>query len=203
MKTIHLITIASVLIVLIVLNFNSECLRADLPRSTPEEQGVSSLDMLGFVQALDQEIHEMHSLMVVRHGHVITEGWWYPYRSDLNHVLYSLSKSFTSTAVGMAISENEFDLDDRVTSFFPEDIPSDPSSNLKAMRVRDLLTMSAGHEVEVSSAADQVSAPTFLAHPVPFEPGTHFKYNTPATFMLSAIVQKTTGQTVLDYLNSR
>jgi CubicO group peptidase (beta-lactamase class C family) len=145
----------------------------------------------------------MHSVMVLRHGQVIAEGWWTPYAAEHNHVLYSLSKSFTSTAVGFAIAEGRLSLDDEVLKFFPEDAPGNPGANLKAMRVRDLLTMSTGHQDEPPSAPDAMSAKSFLAQPVPHLPGTHFKYNTPATFMQSAIVQKVTGQTVLNYLRPR
>jgi CubicO group peptidase (beta-lactamase class C family) len=158
--------------------------------------------ILDLVEALDQ-VDAMNSFMLVRHGHVIAEGWWAPYSAQDNHELYSLSKSFTSTAVGMAVAEGKLSIDDEVLKFFPDDAPAERSANLKAMRVRDLLTMSAGHQDETSTAADKISAKAFLAHPVPHKPGTHFKYNTPATFMLSAIVQKQTGQTVLDYLRPR
>jgi CubicO group peptidase (beta-lactamase class C family) len=174
-----------------------------LPRSTPEEQGVSSSLLLEFVNALDTQIDGMHSMMIVRHGHVIAQGWWEPYGPEHNHVLYSLSKSFTSTAVGFAVAEGKLSIDDEVIKFFPEDTPANPSNNLKAMRVRDLLTMSTGHQDEPPISPDEMSAKSFLAHPVPHLPGTHFKYNTAATFMLSAIVQKVTGQTVLDYLRPR
>ena len=145
----------------------------------------------------------MHGLVVVRHGQVIAEGWWSPYDASRPHVLYSLSKSFTSTAVGLAIAEGKLSLDDQVLKFFPGDAPASPSDNLKAMRVRDLLMMSTGHQDEPPITPDQVSPKSFLAQPVPHLPGTHFKYNTAATFMLSAIVQKVTGQTVHDYLRPR
>jgi hypothetical protein len=141
--------------------------------------------------------------MIVRHGQVVAEGWWAPYAAEHCHVLYSLSKSFTSTAVGFAVADGKLSIDDEVTKFFPDETPTTASNNLKAMRVRDLLTMATGHQDEPSSAPDEVSAKSFLAQPVPHLPGTHFKYNTPATFMQSAIVQKVTGQTVLDYLHPR
>src|SRR5688572_27075928 len=171
-----------------------------LPRSAPEAQGVSSASLSDLVAALDQKIDGMHSLMVVRHGKVIAEGWWSPYDAEHNHVLYSLSKSFTSTAVGFAVAEGRLRIDDEVLKFFPDDAPTDSSNNLKAMRVRDLLTMSTGHQDEPPTTPDAVSAESFLAQAVPHLPGTHFKYNTAATFMQSAIVQKATGQTVLEFL---
>lgn len=176
---------------------------ASLPRSAPEAQGVSSVGLLAFVEAADQQIDGMHSLMLLRHGHVVAEGWWAPYDARSQHELYSLSKSFTSTAVGMAVAEGKLSVDDEVVKFFPEDAPAEPGPNLKAMRVRDLLSMAAGHQDETSSAPEKISVKAFLAHPVPHKPGTHFKYNTPATFTLSAIVQKQTGLTVLDYLRPR
>ena len=174
-----------------------------LPRSTPERQGISSTDILDFVDSADKQIDMMNSFMFVRHGYVVAEGWWTPYDAVTPHILYSLSKSFTSTAVGLAISEGKMSLDDEVLKYFPEDAPVESSANLKAMRVRDLLRMATGNVAEASFNANNVWTRAFLAQPVPFKPGTHFLYNSPATYMLSAIVQKATGMTVLDYLKPR
>lgn len=181
---------------------NSTGLGAGLPRSSPEAQGVPSSAVLSFLDAADR-IDSMNSFMLVRHGQVIAEGWWAPYDADSPHALYSLSKSFTSTAVGMAVAEGKLTLDDEVLKFFPDDAPAEPSRNLQAMRVRDLLRMSTGQQTEPPRPADQPWVRSFLAHPVPFKPGTHFLYNTSATYLLSAIVQKATGETVLDYLRPR
>jgi len=174
-----------------------------LPRSTPESQGVSTPVLTEFLKAADERVKSLHSFMLVRHGHVVAEAWWAPEAPDKAHVLWSLSKSFTSTAVGLAVAEGKLSIDDPVLKFFPDQAPGEPSENLKAMTVRDLLTMSAGHsdEVNLRNETDWIRA--FLAHPVPHKPGTHFRYNTPATFMQSAIVQKVTGQTVVDYLQPR
>lgn len=192
----------------LTLAFAVACSAADsksLPRSSPEEQGVSSSALASFVEAADQQIESFHSFMLVRHGHVVAEGWWKPYSPESPHSLFSLSKSFTSTAVGLAAAEGKLSIDDKVLEFFPDDAPEKPSDNLKAMRIRDLLRMSAGQQAEaqLSPMADKPWTKIFLAQPVPFKPGTHFMYNTPATYMLSAIVQKSTGSTVLDYLKPR
>jgi CubicO group peptidase (beta-lactamase class C family) len=182
---------------------SSLCHGAALPRSSPEAQGIDSSAILSFVEAVDRQIDSLHSFMLVRHGHVVAEGWWSPYAAESPHALYSLSKSFTSTAVGLAIADGKLSLDDEVLKFFPDDAPSQPSANLKAMRVRDLLCMSTGHQTEPPRTPAQPWTKSFLAHPVPNKPGTHFLYNTSATYMLSAIVQKVTGGTVLDYLKPR
>ena len=176
---------------------------AGLPRSAPEAQGVSSSGVLRFVEKADATIDGMHSFMLVRHGKVVAEGWWSPYDAETRHQLYSLSKSFTSTAVGLAIAEGKLKVSDPVLKFFPDDAPEKPSDQLKSMRVSDLLRMSTGHQTEPPRSEGEVWTKVFLGHPVPFKPGTHFLYNTSATYMLSAIVQKQVGETVLDYLRPR
>jgi CubicO group peptidase (beta-lactamase class C family) len=177
-----------------------------LPRSTPEAQGIPSSAILAFIEAAEENIDALHSLMVLRHGHVVAEGWWEPYRREDPHVLFSLSKSFTSTGIGLAVAEGRLSIDDTVLSFFPEDGPAEPTDNLKAMRVRDLLSMSSGQHADAIAGfpyASSALARTFLALPVAHKPGTHFVYNTPASYMLSAIVQKVSGTTLLDYLGPR
>lgn len=188
--------------VVMMISSSATAIAADLPRSKPSEQNVSPAAILSFMEAIDK-LDAMNSFMLVRHGHVIAEGWWAPYRPESRHSLYSLSKSFTSTAVGLAIEEGKLRIDDEVVKFFPDDVPKEPSEFLKSMRVSDLLRMSTGHVTEPPRKPTEVWTKTFLHHPVPFKPGTHFLYNTSATYMLSAIVQKVTEQTVLDYLGPR
>jgi CubicO group peptidase (beta-lactamase class C family) len=192
---------------ILALLFATNAMAADpnksLPRSQPESQGVSSTAMLDFIESADKQIASMHSFMLVRHGNVVVEGWWTPYNPDSRHELYSLSKSFTSSAIGMAVTEGKLSLDDKVSKFFPDDVPQDASEQLQAMRVRDLLAMATGHESEPKVGPTEVWTKTFLKHKVAKQPGEHFLYNTPATYMLSAILQKQTGQTALEYLKPR
>jgi CubicO group peptidase (beta-lactamase class C family) len=173
-----------------------------LPRSTPEAQGISSRAVSDYV-ALSDKINTLHSFMLVRHGYVVAEGWWKPEAADKPHVLHSLSKSFTSTAVGLAIAEGKLNLDDPVLKFFPADAPAEISDNLGAMKVRDLLTMTGGHDTEPKPTGGAPSVKQFLAHPVLHQPGTHFQYNTLGTYTLSAILTKATGQTTLEFLKPR
>jgi CubicO group peptidase (beta-lactamase class C family) len=173
-----------------------------LLRSTPEAEGISSQAIQDFVSTVDK-INTLHSFMLLRHGRVIAEGWWKPEAPDKPHVLHSLSKSFNSTAVGLAIAEGKLSLDDPVLKFFPGDAPAEPSENLKAMKVRDLLTMSCGHDTEAKRVGGAPSVKAFLAQPVPHTPGTHFLYNTMGSYTLSAIVTKATGQTSLEFLKPR
>jgi CubicO group peptidase (beta-lactamase class C family) len=176
-----------------------------LPRGAPEAQGVSSAGILAFLGAIAASKHEFHSFMMVRHGHVIAEGWWAPYRKTARHMLYSLSKSFTSTAVGFAVTEGKFNVDALVTSFFPDDLPAAVSDNLANLRVKHLLTMSVGHAKDSTPiiTREENWVKSFLSLPIANAPGAVFLYNSGASYMLSAIVQKVTGQKVIDYLRPR
>jgi hypothetical protein len=177
----------------------------DLPRSAPEAQGVSSRGILAFLEAVAKSKHEFHSFMLLRHGQVIAEGWWSPYRPEFNHMLYSLSKSFTSTAVGLAVSEGRLTVDDAVISIFPTELPEQVSDHLRALKVKHLLTMSVGHAQDSTHTlwSEENWVRKFLSLPIANAPGSVFLYNSGATYMLSAIVQKLTGQKVIDYLTPR
>ncbi|MCP9748478.1 ChbG/HpnK family deacetylase [Lacihabitans sp. CS3-21] len=179
--------------------------KLSLPRSTPEAEGVSSQGILDFLEATTKSKHEFHSFMLIRHGKVVSENWWTPYRSDLKHTMYSTSKSFTATAIGFAVAEKKLNVSDKVVSFFPDDLPEKISPNLADLEIRDLLSMSVGHEKENANfiATSDNWVKEFLKTPIVYTPGTKFLYNTPATYMLSAIIQKVTGQKVIDYLQPR
>jgi len=181
--------------------------KGSLRRSSPEEQGMRSQDLLAFLRALRAGKFNMHSFMLVRHGSVLGEGWWSPYDAGCRRHVYSLSKSFTSTAVGFAVNEGRLKVDDKVVAYLPEDLPEQVSDNLSRMRVKDLLTMTSGHGIDTTIMLLPVGlvnwAQAILSVSVDYPPGTHFLYNTGATYLLSAIVQKVTGQTVLDYLTER
>ena len=187
----------------IFLSCSKEKVEKSLPRSVPEAEGVSSKAILTFLDSTAVRRHEFHSFMFLRHGKVIAEGWWKPYGPELKHTLNSASKSFTSTAVGFAISEGKLSLDDKVASFFPEYLPDTVSVNLSKLRIRDLLSMSTGMRREAQLTGQDSWIKTFLAVPVEFEPGTTYRYNSVASYMLSAIVTKVTGQKVIDYLKTR
>lgn len=176
-----------------------------LPRSHPERQGIASSSITKFLKEVQDRNLELHSFMLVRHGHVVSEGWWRPYLPERPHMLFSLTKSFTSTAIGLLVGEGRVSLDDRVVSFFPEDLPPEVTPNLAAMTIRHLLMMGTGHAEDTSGKMQSTDnwVNNFLQLPVEHEPGTHFVYNNGASYMLSAILQKVTGQTLLEYLQPR
>ena len=179
---------------------------AALPRATPESQGISSKGISDFIAAANASGYSWHSFMLLRHGNVVAEGWWKPFEPEFKHSLYSLSKSFTSTAIGLLVKEGKLNIDTPVLSFFPDDAPATPDENLKQMKIKHLLTMNTGHEEDSlpkMRGSDKVWVRTFLEQPVKFEPGSHFLYDTGATYMLGAIVYKVTGETLEKYLTPR
>jgi CubicO group peptidase (beta-lactamase class C family) len=180
---------------------------AALPRSTPEAEGIDSAGLLSLVNVLENKIDAVHSIMLVRHGKVVAEGWWNPYAPGDIHITYSATKSFTSTAIGFAAQEGLLSVHDKVLSFFPDLAPKEPSAQMQNMRIRDLLIMSTGHQ---SDTMDRLRARkdgqwrrAFLETAVEHRPGTHFVYNSGASYMLSAIVQKVSGKTIQEYLQPR
>ncbi|MCP2032666.1 CubicO group peptidase (beta-lactamase class C family) [Okibacterium sp. HSC-33S16] len=179
-----------------------------LPRSTPSAHSVDASGIAAFVDALNAAPHiEPHSLMLLRNGEVLAEGWWAPYSADRVHLLYSLSKSFTSTAVAFAVEEGLLSLDDTVLSHFPEfdaDI-TDPRS--RSMLVRHVLAMASGHREETLDRALDLDPENlvrgFLLLPPDEDPGTVFAYNQPCTYTAALIVQRASGQSLVDYLRPR
>ena len=179
-----------------------------LPRSSPESQGVDPAAILAFIDALGSAPDiEMHSLMIIRHGQVVAEGWWSPYLPEQPHLLYSLSKSFTSTAAAFAIAEGLLDLDATVLSYFPELDAEITDQRSRSILVRHVAAMASGHLEETGDRAlalDPVEPVRgFLLIPPDREPGSVFAYNQPCTYTLAAIIQRLTGQTLIEYLRPR
>ena len=179
-----------------------------LPRSSPESQGVDPAGILAFLDSVEfaPDI-EMHSLMIIRHGQVVAEGWWSPYAPELVHLLYSLSKSFTSTAAAFAVAEGLLDLDATVLSYFPELEADITDRRSRSMLVRHVAAMASGHLAETidrALAIDPVEPVRgFLLIPPDREPGSVFAYNQPCTYTLAVIIQRLTGQTLTEYLRPR
>ena len=124
------------------------------PRSTPEAEGIPSAAVLDFVRAVERHEHPLDAVqgfMLLRHGTVAAEGWWEPYGPDIPHTFYPLSKSFTSTAIGLPVSEGLLTVEDTVIRFFSGEAPAEPSDTLKAMRVKHLLAMNTGHQEDTTT----------------------------------------------------
>ena len=172
-----------------------------LPRGTASTQMTEAFEQ--YLKAVADSAEDLHSVMVLQHGQVIAEKQIAP---DTAHIMNSVSKTFTSTAVGFAISEGLLKLDDRIVDLFSESLPEEVSERLSRVTLRHLLTMNSGHGQDPTGAirntdGDWIKA--FMEWPQPFEPGTCYCYNSLGTYLLSAAVQKVTGQKIVDYLDTR
>ena len=173
-------------------------------QTSPESAGISSeilLDMMRKLNALEY----VNSVIVLRHGRSVLEAWQEPYRREMPHQLFSLSKSFTSCAVGLAQAEGRLKITDKLVSFFPEYDSCITDPRMRDVTLEDLLTMRSGHLVCATRymLKEQDFIRAYLASPLDTEPGTRFAYNSGATYMLSAVIRQVTGENVREYLMPR
>jgi len=177
-----------------------------LPRSSPETEKFDASAVGKYLDAVNESGHELHSLMVLRHGRVISEYWADGYSAYTNHVLHSVSKTFTSTAIGFAVAEKLLKVSDKVISFFPDDLPDSIPAYLADLEIRDLLTMTSGFDTDLTNEIRNQAGDwekLYLSSPITDKPGTRFIYNSMNTYMLSAILQKVTGENLTTYLYPR
>ncbi|MCL2099537.1 MAG: beta-lactamase family protein [Oscillospiraceae bacterium] len=180
-----------------------------LQRSVPEKQGVKSQAIIDFLCKIKEENHELHSFMLLKNGKVISECWWQPYAPQYRHQLFSLSKSFTSSAIGMAVSEGLLTTDTLLVDIFKEEtaeLGNDIDEKMKRMTMKHILMMSTGTEYENWNFWGDMrgnNIKNFLSSHVKHEPGSVFFYHTLATYMQSAAITRLTGQTLTDYLKPR
>ena len=178
---------------------------AGKPGPLPRAKASANLDeaFASYLQAVADSAEDLHSVMVLQHGKVLKEHFFVP---DTAHVLHSVSKTFTSVAVGFAISEGLLHLDDKIVDLFPESLPDHVSDTLARVTIRHLLTMNSGHGTDPTGSTrtgDGDWVKGFMEWPLQYEPGTCYCYNSLGTYVLSAAVQKVTGQKIVDYLDSR
>lgn len=174
------------------------------PTASPESMGISSDRLLDLMKKLS-ELEYLNSVIILRNGHSVLECWQAPYERETPHQLFSLSKSFTSCAIGFAQAEGLLALTDKLISFFPEYADSVTDKRMLDVSLKDLLTMRSGHSACATKymfgQQDYVKA--FLASELDTEPGTTFVYNSAATYMLSAVIHKVTNENVREYLIPR
>lgn len=179
---------------------------APLPRSIPEEQGISSAAIERFFRDIGAEADTLavHGALVMRRGRVVAEGFFAPYRAQVPHMLYSMCKSVTGTAVGMAVDEGFLSVDERLIDIFPEYINAAQAKILRAHTVWHLLTMSSGCRFnEVGSVLDENWERMFMESIPKFEAGSAFEYNSMNSYMLAAIIRRRTGLSLTEFLTPR
>ncbi|WP_377273745.1 serine hydrolase domain-containing protein [Peterkaempfera sp. SMS 1(5)a] len=178
-----------------------------LPRSAPAASGISSRSIAALLDRLEARSVECHSLMVVHRGHVVAEGWWAPYSADRPHLLYSLTKSFTSIAVGLAVADGLLSLDDRVVHVLPDHVPAGVSEQGSRITVHHLLSMTAGHPTDSLAEAWELEPDDlvkgFLGLPFANAEGTRHTYDNSTTYILARLVERVTGCGLPEFLDER
>lgn len=174
----------------------------NLEYARPDELGISTLGIKNFIDEINEKGINVHSFTIIKHGKIACQCDWKPYSVSHPHILYSVSKSFTSTAMGIAWGEGLVDLDDKIVDYFPEHkeaIDSNPKN--KDITIRHLLTMHSGKHCSIfqpRSHTDWID--DFFKAPFVEKPNTLFAYVSENTFMCSAIIKKVTGMSCRDYL---
>lgn len=183
---------------------------ASLPRaaSPAAERAIDA-----YLAAMNENELDPHSVMLVKNGRVIGERWVNGWTADKPHPMYSVSKTFTVMGLGIAVKDGLLSVEDKVTSFFPEEVRrleaegKGPDSLMQVLAVRHLLCMASGQAADVTKKIREGEDPAwtkaFLAEAPECPPGSRFRYNSMATYILSAILQKVTGEKLLDYLFPR
>ncbi len=174
----------------------------DLPRTEPERVGISSFEVIRLVDSLmSLPKISIHSVMIIRHDSVVGETYPSPWSKESLHTMYSCSKTFVAVAIGLAIEDHKLKLSTKVSDFFPHVKNLSPYYN--KLTVRNLLTMSSGITLDWTMRNDTDDWTTvWLSKPM-VRPGVKFQYDSMCTYLLSAILQKATGKSVLEYLRPR
>ena len=174
--------------------------------STPEEQGVDSESLAALVDYLmSQSSYNIHSLLIIRNGHVIADAYFYPYEPHMLHDLASATKSFTSSLIGIAIDKGYIEsVTQPVLELFPERTVANLDENKEAMTLEHLLTMRSGIRCPGEGATrEMMASPDWtqftLDQPVDTEPGLIYEYCGLNSHLLSAIIQETTGMSALSF----
>ncbi|MCL2512508.1 MAG: beta-lactamase family protein [Oscillospiraceae bacterium] len=175
-----------------------------LGRAAPEELGLSSRALIDWLDDMRDNKLEFHSFMVLRHGKVAAEGYFYPYNAETPHALYSFSKSFTSTAVGFAIDEGLFGLDTTVAELLDDISVKKNKEHIQKLTVRDLLRMRSGlGEDIIGDKAKFDWIKHFLEGKNDSAPGEKWFYNNMCPYLLSYALTRKTGMPLVDYLMPR
>lgn len=175
-----------------------------LPRCTPEEVGIPSFQVEQCIRALSHDLTTMNGFMAARHGKIFSECWWAPYAPNIPHSNHSFGKTYTATALGIAMGEGLVGLDEKMVDIFADEIAEQNIAvpeGLEKITVEHVLTMTNGMAYHPDMRGDFVA--NYLSTPLAHEPGTYFTYNSSGSCMLGAIVLKRTGLNMKEYLTPR
>ncbi len=173
------------------------------PIARPESMGISSKQILKFLEKAEDNGIMLHSVLMMRKGHVVAEGYYAPFTKDSLHRIYSVSKTFVSTAIGLLADEGRISLDDKVCSYFRDKLPDNPHPWILDMTIHDLLIMATPHVTPTYKPEDKDWAWTFFNTEPSHPPGTVFNYDTSGTYILNVLVERVNGKPFLEYMKDK
>ncbi len=172
-----------------------------IPYSIPEKQGLDSLYIKNFITKLEKNQVNIHSLIIMLNNHIITEGYYSPIKPDTLQRMFSITKSFVSIAVGILADKGKIGLDDKIVNYFPDKLPKNPSNEIMKLTIRNMLKMSAIYEKTTFNEENDIDwVKTFFTTAASHNQGTFFAYDSSAAHILAALVEKVTGQSLIDFL---
>ncbi len=175
--------------------------RKPLPTAKPEESGISSRNLLAFYKRLQENRVNTHSVIMLRHGKIFTEAYWWPFHKGFAHRYYSTSKTFVSMAIGVLVDQGRISLNDRIVTYFADKLPSAVPPELEAATIRDLLMMASPYNGTTYRHTEADWLASFFNWKGPIhQPGTEFHYDTSGTYVLNVLVERLTGKPYMHFL---
>lgn len=179
-------------------------LKLEFEKAFPEETGIPVDCISRFVRRLKQRRIPMHSFLMLKNDKLIFEGYYEPCGADTQHRMFSISKSLTSIAIGLLIDEGKLSLDDPIIKYFPEKVPDNVHPWIASMTIRDMLMMRTCHAsttYKQNMNADWVES--FFTTPPTHPAGKLFHYDTSSSHTLCALVEKISGENMIDYIKEK
>lgn len=171
---------------------------------TPESVGISSAALADMFEELRDSRFLSHSFLVARHGRIVSEGYFAPFTKDSFHRMYSTTKTFVATAIGLLIDEGRVSLDDKIVKFFPDKVTEKTHPYIMETTVRDLLTMSTPFTCGATYSPHRDDwVDSFFTTEPDHPAGTLFFYDTAGSFLLNVIVERLTGKPFVEYLKDK
>ncbi len=173
-------------------------------RDIPEHTGIPSHCIERFIRRLETQKVPMHSILLYRRDRLVAEGYYAPCGPKTLHRMFSITKSFTSIAIGLLEEEGKLSLGDAIVSYFPDKAPENVHPWIASMTIRDMLMMRTCHaSTTYKTDMEKDWVESFFTVPPTHPPGKLFHYDTSAAHTLCALAERLSGMPMLDYLKMK
>jgi len=172
-------------------------------KERPENLGLSSQSVRRFIDELEKYGINMHGFSLSLGNRIAVEAYWKPFHSGFQHRMYSVGKSMVALGIGLLEADGQLRLSDKICHYFPEKLPADMHPYIEAMTIQHLLTMQTAHSCTTykRSDTDDWTTSFFRVEPDTI-PGSYFSYDTSASHVMTALIEKLSGLSLIDYLRN-